>query len=105
MRLFASILLVIGLLLMPVAMTGHAAAAMEPATAQVPSCPDHHEPTGHPAPGQKRMAHCMMCVALPQSDLGIMLHEALVNRSGDASALPRLAGVTPSVSDPPPKSV
>ena len=103
MRLFASILLVVGLLLMPVAMTGHAASAMEPATAQVPSCPDHHEPAGPSAP-QKGMAHCMMCAALPQPEFGAVRHVMVVNRSGDAVAPPRLAGVTPAVSDPPPKS-
>ena len=101
MRLFASMLLVLGLVLMPVAMTGHAASASEPAAAS--PCPDHHEPASPDAPAHKGMVHCMMCAALPQPDLSVAQQVVMLTRTDGAVAPPQLHGVTPTVSDPPPK--
>ncbi len=102
-RLFASILLALSLLLMPIAMTGHDASAMEPAAASASSCPDHHEPTAPNAPAHKGMAHCMVCIALPQPGLCLAPHVSVMTGTGDAMAMPQLEGITPTVSDPPPK--
>ena len=102
-RLLATLVLALALVLMPLGMTSGTAMALPQADSMVAACPEHHQPATPDAPASKGAMHCLMCVALPQADEVGVPDLPVPACSHPAAPLPRLAGIGADVSDPPPK--
>ncbi|MES2698567.1 MAG: hypothetical protein V4647_03015 [Pseudomonadota bacterium] len=102
-RLFATIPLAIGLLLMPLSMMGQSASANDPAVASMASCPGHSHPTSLDTSTRNGMVHCLMCAALLQPDQALVPPRAALTRRDICLPVRRLESCASGVSDPPPK--
>jgi hypothetical protein len=87
------ILMLVALALMPLGMTGAAAAAPSPATA-AGHCDDHRKPIDAPA---KMEMHCATCAALP-------VVQANLTDRGLRPELPRLVKAANALSDTEPET-